>query len=225
MLTLGAGLCACGRTADSERYFPLAPGFAWHYRIERTTMDGTTELRHAVATRAVPERLAASGMRETLAGQRYLYHVTPEGVFRTAGAAAGGAPDAVEPAMVLPATLTPTRTWRVHSHTSVLENTGPPWESLFRMTVPIALEYRVESLTATVDTPAGRFEHCLLLSGRGTTHTETDSYLGRTRIAIALLEWYAPGVGLVRMERDETTDAAALARGRLVMELEHWNAP
>jgi len=228
-LALASGsalLTACERTHDAARYFPLEPGHAWQYRVERTTMDGRRELRHAVRSRRVPRGLDADGLRETLDGRPYLYTVAEEGIYRLNPALEAGAASGSENAvLVLPHTVDASARWESWSQTTVLENTGPPWETLFRITVPVRLHYRVETTDAEVETPAGRFRDCLVISGHGTASVDVGNYIGRTRIAIATREWFAPGVGLVRMERDETTGAAALSAGRLVVELDRWRRP
>ncbi|MEQ8233124.1 MAG: hypothetical protein RKL32_15555, partial [Gammaproteobacteria bacterium] len=71
-------------------------------------------------------------------------------------------------------------------------------------------------------TPAGRFDGCLLIEGRGNTSAEVGNYIGRAAINVTSREWFAPDVGLVRLEREERTDAKALSAGRLVLELDDW---
>lgn len=212
-------LAGCGEDVTPQRYFPLSPGHHWQYRIERTTMDGTQRIRHAVWTAPVPATLDVSGVRETLGGQRLLYVDDDAGIERLRAAPAGGH----DRELVLPATLARDARWQVRGTTTVLENTGPPWETLFRVEVPVELAYRIESLAASVDTPAGRFDDCLLVTAAGRAHADIGNYVGETEIAIEIREWYARDVGLVRMERRETSGAAALSAGHLVMELDTWS--
>lgn len=216
-------LAGCGEDNGPQRYFPLAPGHHWQYRIERTTMDGTQHIRHAVWTAPVPATLGVNGLRETLGGQRLHYVVDADGIERVALPPAGAPADGQARVLVLPATLAPEVRWQAPGATTVLENTGPPWETLFRVDVPVELAYRVESLAASVDTPAGHFDDCLLVTATGTARADIGNYIGETEVAIEIREWYAPDVGLVRMERRETTDAAALSAGGLVMELDSWS--
>ncbi|MCB1746153.1 MAG: hypothetical protein H6977_06515 [Gammaproteobacteria bacterium] len=223
VLGIVLGLAGCSGEATPQRYFPLAPGYHWQYRIERTTMDGTQRIRQAVWTVAVPATLDVSGMRETLGGQRLLYVDDGDGIERLQTQRTGGPRNAPQRVTVLPATLVVGTQWHQPAVTTVLENTGPPWETLFRISVPVELEYRIESLAASVDTPAGHFDDCLLVTGRGQAQADVGNYIGRTMVEIEVREWYAEDVGLVRMERDEKTGAAALSAGRLVMELDTWS--
>lgn len=226
LLVLAALLAGCDREADAAHYFPLEPGRSWHYRIERTTMDGQRRLRHAVHSRVVPQGVTADALRVTLDGRPYLYAVDPQGIFRlNPPAAERAAPDHAEPVLILPHDFATRSDWQAWSVTAVLENSGPPWETLFRITTPVHMRYRVETFDATVETPAGRFHDCLLVSGQGAANIDVGNYIGRTRVDVATREWFAPGVGLVRMERDEKTGATALSGGRLVMELDRWRGP
>lgn len=219
-------LSACSNEAQGARFFPLVPGQAWQYRVERTTMDGQAEMRHAVTTLSPPygdSRISA--IRETLGGQRYLYEVDDMGIFRVGEhvqeEAAGDA--ARYRHLILPHVLESNSTWQTTTRTSVLESGGPPWESLFRIDVAVEMDYMVESLDADISTPAGRFERCLVVSGHGKTSADVGNYIGRTSIEVHSREWFAPGVGLVRMERQESTGASALNTGSLMMVLDSWH--
>ncbi len=218
-------LAACGNEPGGEAYFPLAAGRTWHYEVERTTMDGLTPLRHVVASVAPPGGSAVSAVRETASGHRYLYTVDDGGIFRIGEQRHGHppVPAAHGRSLVLPRELGDDSTWQSPTRTSVLENTGPPWETLFRIDVPLTLTYRVTSLDSEIETPAGHFSGCLLITGHGTTNADVGNYIGRTEIEITSREWFAPGVGLVRMERTETTSASAISAGSLTMQLAGWH--
>ena len=227
-LTLALGLAACGHGRDDTSYFPLTPGSRWQYRVERTTMDGGRELRHALSVLdRQPNQPADMRVRVTLDGQRYVYRLNDEGVWRVAIERARG-PNSVEDQqqqLVMPLNPTLGQQWQARSSTTVLESSAAPWETLFRVQVPIAMQFRVTALDATVDTPAGEFRQCLLLEGHGETDSDLGNGLGATHIAVDTREWYARGVGLVRMERHEQTSAKGLATGSLVMELDDWSQP
>lgn len=220
-------LTACGPGDAGGSLFPLEPGREWQYRVVRTTMDGTRELRHVIRAVEVPPGSDLSGMRATLDGRRLRYVRTAEGLFRLgddharnarrAGAGSGA------PRLVLPRAPAAGASWQSRDVTSVLENTGPPWETLFRITVPVQMHYEVVRSDAAIETPAGRFEGCLLIEGQGRANADVGNYIGHAAIEIRSREWFAPDVGLVRLERDEHTDAAALSAGRLVMELDRWH--
>lgn len=222
-------LVGCGDDDAATRYFPLREGFQWQYRVKRTTMDGARDLRYIIAT-AAPARLEELGdepaaVRETHDGQRFYYAATSAGIERVATRRRedGRFVTVADRALILPHPLAATATWTGRSQTAVLENTGPPWETLFRISVPLAMDYRIDRLDATVETPAGTFTDCVVVSGVGKVNADVGNYIGRTDIEVTTTEWFAPDVGLVRLERTETTTASALDSGSLTMELDRWH--
>lgn len=213
---------ACGKGAGDGSYFPLNPGSQWQYRVERTTMDGTRQLRYALsAVGPAANEPADLRARVTLDGQRYVYRISDDGTYRIAIERRRG-PRSIEDSeqqMVMPSHPALDQTWAGRSQTAVLESSAAPWETLFRVQVPIEMRFRVAALDAEVSTPAGDFARCLLVEGQGQSDSDLGNGVGPTHIEVSTREWYAPGVGLVRMERHETTNAKALSSGALVMEL------
>ena len=215
-------LAACSSRTDD--WFPLAGGRSWQYHVERTTMDGTTALKHIVESRG---ETGWSGQQvseqRTLAGTSYFYRRANRGVELVARRLAGDAPLVAQqpPILLLPPDPQPGQSWEQEIATTVLENSGPPWETLFRIKQSIPVSYRVEKLTETVTVPAGTFENCLVIRASGKTTAEVGNYIRRATISVDMTEWYARGVGLVRSQRIERTDADALNFGELTMELEH----
>ncbi len=219
------GGCGSSPSPLEHAFFPLTPGSHWQYRIERTTMDGVSELRYAIYT-VSPDVGAKQGtaVRETMDGRRYYYVLNADGVYGIGERRRrdGAVTYHQEKRLILPHAPTLAQRWRSITTTSVLESKGPPWETLFRINVPVEVEYRIDSLTETVQTPAGRFTGCLLVSGRGTTHTDVGNTIGRTDIEVTSKEWFAPHIGLVRLERTERSTSDALNYGALRMELDRW---
>ena len=221
-------LAGCGDRNDGSDYFPLTPGSQWQYRVERTTMDGVRQLRYFIeVSPPAPDQPAELRSRVTLDGQRFLYKLTDEGIYRLGVQRRRGEPLAedTQRQMVMPAKLTLDQQWQARGPTTVLESSAPPWESLFRVQVPVDMHYRVASLDADITTPAGDFEHCLLVSGRGTADADFGNGIGAASIEVSSHEWYAPNIGLVRMEHHERTSAKALSAGAVVMELDNWSHP
>lgn len=188
-------------------------------------MDGTTTQKYPLAT--LPTRtwngLQVGGKR-TVDGRQYFYHAGTDGV-RRVGRKLHDDEDirAEQPSlMVLPADPRVGSRWQQPAETSVLENTGPPWETLFRITRPLTLEYRIESVTDVVRVPAGEFRDCLRVVASGELSADVGNYVGRTAISVEVTEWYAPGVGLVRSRRVERTDAKGLNYGALEMQLQSY---
>lgn len=228
LLLLVLCLVACGHGGDDGGYFPLAPGSRWQYRVARTTMDGSHELRHALSVLdLLANQPSDLRVRVTLDGQRYLYRLNDDGIYRV-GIERRHGPRSVEDdqqQLVMPRRPMLGQQWQGRSTTAVLESSAAPWETLFRVQVPLTMQFRVAALDAAVTTPAGAFKGCLLLEGQGQADADLGNGVGATHIEVSTREWYAPGVGLVRMERHEQTSAKGLGAGALVMELDDWNQP
>ena len=165
-----------------------------------------------------------TAVRETIDGHRYYYQLDTDAIYRVGERPPGTREISyyADRQIVLPRVLKPSHKWRGMTRTAVLESTEPPWETLFRINVPVEMQYRVESLAETIETPAGIFTGCLMVSGYGKTNADVGNTIGRTEIEVTTKEWFAPRVGLVRMERSERTDAQALNFGELRMELDTW---
>ena len=218
-------LAGCGQSDAGHEFFPLFAGLHWQYRVERRTMDGASELRYVIsALGTIGVEGPATAVRETIGGHRYYYQSDVTGVFRIGKRPAGTQEVSYydDKQLVLPQLKEPSQHWRGITRTAVLETAGPPWEKLFRINVPVEIQYRVDSRDETVETPAGKFSGCLMVSGYGKTSTDVGNNIGHTEIEVTTKEWFAPQVGLVRMERSERTDAKFLNFGSLRMELDRF---
>ena len=69
---------------------------------------------------------------------------------------------------------------------------------------------------------AGRYEGCLRVKGVAALRLFADPVAGWKDLPLTTTEWYCPGVGLVRLERDEPAGSSFLIGGRLTMELLAW---
>lgn len=222
MLLLSFLLVACGNAENS--FFPLHDGWAWHYDVSKTTMDGSFRQKYIV--QSLP-KLDWQGEESvpivSAAGEQYLYQQTASAILRVAFKGRDDtdfAPHA-QAEVVIPETLQAGHQWQQVSYTRLLENTGPPWETLFRIVQPVEMRFQVDALDGAVTVPAGSFNNCLKISGFGETNVNVGNYIGRTVISVQVEHWYAKGVGLVKSVRKETTTADAINLGTLTLELEY----
>lgn len=226
-------LAACYR-ADSDSYFPIEPGMAWSYSLNVTTMDGSQIKKHLVQAAAPREWNGQSlPVRRTVDGTWLFYQETDMGLY-LAGHQAPGQPTPValaerrQPVLHYP--LETGTKWSVETETIALFRTGPPQRTEYRITAPVLVHYEVESVNDTVTVPAGRFYNCLRVRGTGVRRQyDAGNYIGRTDISIDKTDWYAPGVGLVKSVRKESTTNRVLNHGehqifagRVEMELESF---
>lgn len=227
----GALLSACDsstNTAYTEGgFFPLEEGRTWHYRVV-TSLIGKTAISSTLSIENIGKKDfhdKTYWLRRTSYGTDYYFREASTGVYRY------GKRTLVElkprldaiPRMVLPFPIPTKRgkSWSVltQSYTlhRVLPNYEPPSENIanFHMT------YSVVGLDEEVSVPAGTFKHCLLIEGQA----QVDQYGGSNtkegagEIEITTREWYAPNVGMVKMERTEPLDGSVFKGGKIVMEL------
>ncbi|MGQ0658677.1 MAG: hypothetical protein ACT4NU_11400 [Chromatiales bacterium] len=214
----------CGQHA--ETFFPLQKGWRWVYRIDVTTMDGPSEKKYVIENlgRTVLEGQEVSA-RRTVDGMTHYYREDATGVLRVGESVPHEKARLFsKPRVVLPTAAVPTAPpWSNWEYTVALQHTGPPeGESLNKISVELQVQYIVESVDDDVVVPAGRFERCLRVRGKGVTHQNVGFYVGPTIIRVLSTEWFAPGVGLVKVERKETTSSPILPAGEYRMELEEF---
>lgn len=219
-------LAGCG--AQNEEYFPLAPGMRWDYAVTRATMDGVRHQRHRVVNlRAVRLDRLLAVPRLSGAGHIRYYARGAGGVVHLATRLRGDVDPTRHhpPRTVLPPVPVPGTRWHAPTRTVALERTGPPQRTLYRLQIEVPMDYVVAEDGAIVHVPAGRFERCLRVDGRGSARTDARNYVGLTEVEVVTRDWYAPGVGLVRAERHERTASAALSAGSLLLELLAFEDP
>ncbi|MDX1519073.1 MAG: hypothetical protein R3318_03045, partial [Gammaproteobacteria bacterium] len=78
----------------------------------------------------------------------------------------------------------------------------------------------IESMRDTVKVPAGTFRNCMRIRTEGKAFVDAGNYVGNTVVGVDETSWYAPGVGLVKTVRKETTTKKALDYGEIILELE-----
>lgn len=221
-----------GCSSNTQDYFPIKPGMSWRYNVEVTTMDGIETKKYIVqAAQARPWQGQSLPVRQTLDGTRLFYLKNDDGVYRVATRRQEEKVPAAVPggrSIVLQYPLEKGTTWQETSETIALYRTGPPQRSEYWIHAPVKLEYVIEATDDNVKVPAGRFDNCVRVHATGRTpNYDAGNYVGRTDITVDKTDWYAPGVGLVKSVRVESTTGKVLNRGsmqtfagRLVFELE-----
>lgn len=195
-------LAACGRGTDSG-YFPLQEGRAWEYAVEYKVRG---EMRRQKLIYRNAGHVETDGKtyyaRIGLNGHRDFYRKTKAGI------------DHVDPVSgkryrILAYPLKQGQEWQSDSKIKVLEVTGaftPTFKA--RIVKPVTLTYHLEDTGATVTVPAGTFSQCLQIHAKGYLFAgrTLQDMMGIDTINIEQTEWYAPGVGLVKTEREEYTE-------------------
>lgn len=208
----------CGKADRS--YYPTETGRWWYYETRAEIRSETSRQRLFVSNlKREGERL----IQRRQAGQQHVYSITPEGLTHE-GYSEGGTGDtsAVQAtqAMVLPAKPEPNQQWEFRSRLRVIESrTFAPEDRLARLPLTLNMQATVAGVDETVTVPAGRYRNCVRVDSRGKTNVPIDHARNFVEVVAEQSEWYAPGVGLVRLERRERSDSTFLQNGSYVQEL------
>ncbi len=90
-------------------------------------------------------------------------------------------------------------------------------------TKPIMMVYAIVALDQKVETASGNFEGCIKVVGEAKIRLYVDAQFNWREIPLFSTEWYCPGVGLVRVERVETSPSKFMRGGSLTLELASYN--
>ena len=217
---------ACGRDlADRGSYFPLAPGLQWTYRVTTEVAGQREETRLEQLNVDVAD---LDGLPHTVRltghGTRYFVRETAQGVFRSAKQTIvdpGPRPDA-NPRWILRRPFAVGSGWSQETHPYVLRRVQPYEETLAK-SVTFKMAYQIAALAETVEVPAGRFEGCMRVDGEALLTLYADGRTGYQDIKINTSEWYAPGIGLVKLVRREPLTGEVFAGGSVTLELEQFD--
>jgi len=212
---LAAVLASC---SDDHAFEPLAPGHWWVYAVASRVLDEPRLSRYVARNAAVGELDGLPVMaRRTQASSIDYLHRGADGVTRRAHRHGRNAALAFDqpPRVLLPANLEPGTPWSVDSTLALIESrTFARADRVIVRRYPVTLEKSITARDATTEVPAGTFHDCLVVSGQGRASVRTDRGNASASVAVTTREWYAAGVGLVRLEREETSTSPFLKNGR-----------
>ncbi len=194
---------------DAHSYFPLSSGWSWYYRLDVNSDDG----RHVVLKDAVinldPVMVQAGPAvpRQTATGNLYFYAQSDDGVQRLAYELKGET-GLIEPPVqwLFKLPVDSDQTWQIQTQPFLLIGRTPPLIGM-RPEEDVTLTMRAVSTKERVRTPAGFYENCLRIHGTGSFLFVGDSRVPPIHVGVEQTDWYAPGVGLVKSVRRESSDS------------------
>ena len=126
------------------------------------------------------------------------------------------------PRFVLKAPIAVGTSWQTTTTTYLMRRNSefPPEIRHAHPSVPVV--WTIEALDDRVEVPAGRFEQCVRVKGLALLRLFADPVNGFKDMPLTTLEWYCPGVGLVKVERREPANSTFLTGGTMTMELMEW---
>lgn len=215
-------VAGCSRSAAPE-YFPLGHGDRWTYAVTETNALGTVE-RPMTIEDAGPADFEGQRhwRRRTSEGSEYWLRAEGPDLLRVATRTAVEFVPRADPVSlkIMPIKPAVGDRWSIATVPYILERAIPFRERFTHdESLRIELQMHVASLDETVTVPAGTFEHCLRIDGEAVLNILADARIGASEVPVTQQEWYAPGIGLVKLVRTETLDTANIVGGSVTMEL------
>jgi hypothetical protein len=192
--------CKTGNIGSGTDYFPLTPNSTWTYQISAKSQGTKYQITdRVVGVEYVPAlKLTGSVVDESYSlergGTRPLVYYAKNGYIARLSALDYDQKNIEAPswgrseeAQFLPVRLAPNLTW---------SNVIFPYGHLSG-SFSISQSHRTFAETRRIETPAGRFDHCIRIETQAT-------YVGgmyarkKQNLHLTYMDWYAPNVGLVR---------------------------
>ncbi len=216
-------LHACGKPV-SDDYLPLNDGLRWDYQVTITQphrSENKTLTIENVGTQNIKD--TPTTVRRTSDGTDYYLAAQADGVYRLAKRTVVELTPQLDnpPRLVLPSNPTQAmgKTWSSITMPYLILRLYEGDKSTYAKDLRFPMSYSVKAVDDTVTVPAGTFAHCVQVEGQAEVTMYTDPRKGDSTIQITTQEWYAPGVGLVKLQRDEPLNTDIYKGGTLLMEL------
>ncbi len=218
--------CGQGPGGASDDYFPLQEGRNWTYRTATTLDDHPATIEMLTIRNRAAETMgdAPAVRRHTSTGTDYWLRSDKTGVTRIASRnPLDRFAQADEPVRyVLQRPYQVGTQWQVLTTAYMLQRRSEVPKEIRRTHKPFPMVYTIEALDDKVETRAGNFERCLRLGGSAKVRLYVDAQFAWRDIPLTSREWYCPGVGLVKLEREEPSPSRFMLGGKLSMELVRW---
>jgi len=227
LLSASILLAGCSSEIPPDDYFPLQSGVTWHYQVTEDLTDHRVEREFSI-TNMGEANLSGDYenepvyLRRTSDGTDYYLLADDSGIYRVAKRTLIEFDPLYESSEVRvfpnPGDVDLGRVWSAVTRAYALHSVAT-----FAVEDPggkdIEMEYEITSLNASVTVPAGRFDNCVEVTGTAIFPLYADPRLGYQDIFLTQKEWYAPGVGLVKLTREEPLDLEIFKGGLITFEL------
>lgn len=205
-------LAGCADRDAPSVFFPLDPGMTWTYEV--ITEQRGQQVRTGYQSQAFTADLSRDDVpdapdgpywaRRDSHGSEYFFARSESGIERIAKRRivdSGPLPD-LPRRPVLPIPAREGVTWQVESFAYLIGKTGTYGDHT-EASWPVRMAFSVLALDAEVETAAGVFTQCLMVEGIGSVELYLDGRRGFVEVPVTQTEWYAPGIGLVKLVREE----------------------
>ncbi len=229
IIVVAVAITGCDR-APNDELFPLEAGHRWTYRVTTQGSDGGSAEVESLTLRTMgQERLAALGdvsawRRRSDSGVDYWLKSDATGIYRVASKSDLDAEPVSDkaPRYVLKSPYVVGTQWQASTAPYLLMRRNDFPREIRHSHPSVPMQYQIEATDDTVQTPAARHERCLRVRGIASVRLYADPNAGWRDLPLTTLEWYCPGVGLVKLERQEPARSAFLTGGTRTLELVAW---
>lgn len=212
-------LQSCAPSADADDptggLFPMAVGTVWEYKLETEMRDDLLhEHIEIVVDRQIEFDAWPTWVRRSSTGIEYYLRRDAQGIRRVATRTdvQEQAELDAKPRYVLKLPLQVGQTWEAMTVPYLLRRPNEYPRDLTQ-SHQASMVYRIESLNEKVEVPQGSHQACVLVRGEAQLRLFVDPNTGFQDVPLVSREWYCPGAGLVKFEREETVSAGQFFTG------------
>lgn len=217
-------LMGCSPTAGEKSFFPLNEGRTWTYRITKNIDEAAEpDIDHISFAMKGPQKLESgiAERRHSDNGVDYFLRSDEQGIYRV------GSRNTLDenpksdnpPRFVLKKPFVIGTQWQATTVPYLLQRRNEVPKEVRYTSKPIMMVYAIVALDQRVETPAGQFEGCIKVIGEAKIKLYVDAQFSWRDIPLFTSEWYCPGVGLVRVERIETSPSKFMRGGSQTLDL------
>lgn len=214
-----AALPACSGKLDNDDpsggLFPMQVGRQWSYQLVSEMRDDLLSERLTITLDRVVELDGwETWVRRNSSGIEYYLRRDSQGIRRVATRTdLQEQPELdAKPRYVLKTPLRVGESWDALTAPYLLRRSNEQPRDLVQ-THQAMMTYKLESLNESVEVPAGSFKACALVRGEAVLKLFTDPNSGFNDVPLISREWYCPGVGLVKFEREEIVPPSSFMTG------------
>ncbi len=217
-------LIDCSHSPEQNKsWFPLQEGRQWRYEVVEHLNSGKTkrsilEMENLAAEKIGNERLQ---LKKSSSGNRYYFQENADGITRVASQSIVESfprPD-VPGRFVIRLPINADTSWEYVSGPIIIKRSYPLGSMILTHRLKIRTRWAYVGMDETVETPMKTFVNCLHVRGTATSMIPRDLGLTRSQGTFVTDEWYAKGVGLVKLVHTETVDLEPRLGGKIVISL------
>lgn len=216
-------LSACDQNISSQSYFPLNNNSHYIYETTMTTPLAKEKIQYSVKN--LGEKLLDNKLvfvRQTSLGTEYYFNKDKAtgDIIRIAKRTSAEIKPVydINHRYVLKQPLIAGTEWVVPARAYLM---GRPFSTEYELkdTLRFEMQYQVIGNTETIKVPAGTYENCLHIRGYASFKMGRLLTVIQDHVEVTTDEWYAKGIGLIKLHRKESVDSKYAYGGDYEMQL------